>query len=85
MAVAVRHHFIGFFGGRIEANGVIGAIFGRERNFGVRAINVGGARLDQMLNSMLVTALEDNGESNQIGLNESGGVFGAVTNLSLRR
>ena len=83
MAV-VRHHFIGFFGGRIKAYWVVRAILGRERNFGVCAINARGARVDQMLNSILATALENIGESNQIGLNVSGWVFEAVTNPSLR-
>ena len=56
MAMAVRHHFIGLFGGGIEAHGVICPILGRERNFGVCAINARGAPIDKVLNSMLATA-----------------------------
>ena len=84
MAIAVGHHFIGFFGGRIEANRVVCAIFGGERNFCIRAINARRACVDQMLDSMLAATLKDIGESNQIGLNVSGGISEAVTNTSLR-
>ena len=83
MAIALRHHFIGLFGGGVEAHGVVRAILGRERNFGIGAINARGTRVDKVLNSMLATALEDIGKPNQIGLSVSGGIFEAVTNPSL--
>ena len=62
------HQLIGFFRGRIEAQGVVDVVMDRERHQGIGAVNGARRGKNQMLNFLLPAAFQDIDEPHQIAV-----------------
>ncbi len=77
------HQFIGFFGRRIEANGVIDVVVNRERLQSVGAVNAAAAGVDQVGCFLRSATFEDIAHGDQIRIDVGVRILDGVTNSGL--
>ena len=68
MAVGVGHELVGFFGGGIEAHGMVDIVMDGKRHAGVGAIDRTGGRIDEMLDAVVAAAFENIAEADEVGV-----------------
>jgi len=85
VAVGVRHEFIGFFGGRVQAGGVIRAVLDAVGQFVVESVNGTGGGEDEVLYFVLAAGFQNVAETDQIGLDVALGMCDAVAHSGLGR
>ncbi len=68
MAVRVSHQFVGLFGCRIQADGMVDAIFHRKRGFSVGTVDGAGGCVGEVCNAVVSAGFEDIDKAGQIGV-----------------
>ena len=69
MAVGMRHQFIGFFGGSIQAYRVVKVLMLIKRQVGITAVNARAARIDQMFHALVPAGLQHVHKALNVGVN----------------
>lgn len=84
VAVTVRHQFVGFLCGGVQADRVVHFVVRRERHPRVGTVDAGTAGIDQVLDFVVAAALQNIAKTNQIALDVGVRVGQRVTHASLR-
>jgi hypothetical protein len=84
MAVGMRHHFIGFFGGCVEADRVINVVMLAEWHCSVATIHAGAAGKNQMLHRVVAATFQNVAKADQVGVDIGVWVVDGVAHPRLR-
>ena len=85
VAVAVRHQFVGFLGGGVEAERVVDGIMHRKGHPGVAAVHAGAAGVDEVFDAVPAAGFEDVEEADQIALRVGVRIDQRIAHAGLRR
>jgi hypothetical protein len=83
LRIGMRHEFVALLSSGIEGNGVVNLVIGRVRHLLVAAIDRGRRGIDEMLNLVIATSLEDVVETYEIRLNVSPWISDRIAHASL--
>ena len=68
VGVGVGHRLVGLLGGCVEGQGMVRRVAGGERQPGVGAVDGAGGGVDQVLDAVAPTSLQDMGKPDQVGV-----------------
>ena len=83
VGVTVGHHFVGFFRGGVEGEGMLGALMFGEGHVGVGTIDGAGGGEDEVFDAVVTAAFEDVQEPDDVALHIDMGVLGGITHAGL--
>ena len=83
MAVGVRHQFVAFLAGGVEAEGVVNVVMHRKGHRRVRPVHTGAAGVYQVFDTVVATAFQDMGKADDVAVDVGERVLDGVAHAGL--